>query len=196
MEKPAQLEYPVIDVIARRWSPRAFDARPIEPEKLHSLFEAARWAPSSSNEQPWSFVYATKENSAQFNALVSCLVDANQRWAKDAPVLMCSIASLTFVRHGKPNRHALHDTGMAMANLLAQATSLNIFVHQMAGFDMNKAREVLAIPETHDPVAFAAIGYAGDETKLPDDLRQREVAARERKPQSAFVFKGKFNARA
>ena len=192
MEKPAQAEYPILEIISRRWSPRAFDPRPVEPEKLRDLFEAARWAPSSSNEQPWSFIVATKDQPEPFANLLSCLVEANQRWAKNAPVLMMSVASMQFARNGKPNRHAWHDTGMAMSNLLAQAMSMDLFVHQMAGYDPARAREVLAIPATHEPVAAAAIGYAGDPNTLPDDLRERESAARQRKPQSAFVFNGRF----
>src|SRR5262245_60647726 len=107
MERPAPTDHPIHELLARRWSPRAFDARPIEPEKLSSLFEAARWAPSSFNEQPWSFLLARREEPASFARMLECLVDANQAWAKDAPVLILTVARLRFTRNGAENRHAL-----------------------------------------------------------------------------------------
>src|SRR5712692_3822648 len=142
MEKPADVQYPVHELIRRRWSPRAFAGREVEPEKLLSLFEAARWAASCFNEQPWGFVYALRTERARFDALLGCLVPENQAWAKNAPVLMFSMAKLNFAQTGKPNRHAYHDVGMAVGNLLLEATHLGLVVHQMAGFDIGKAREI------------------------------------------------------
>jgi nitroreductase len=188
MEKPAEAAHPIHDVIARRWSPRAFDERPVEQETLKSLFEAARWAPSSNNEQPWRFIVASKETSTDYDRLFACLVEGNRKWAFRAPVLILSVASLLFEDDGKPNRHALHDTGMAAENFVLQATALGLQAHQMAGFDTQKARETCLIPTGFDPVAMIALGYPGDPAVLPDYLREREIKPRERQPIGDFVF--------
>ena len=175
-------------MIARRWSPRAFDERPVEQETLKSLFEAARWAPSSNNEQPWRFIVASKETSTDYDRLFACLVEGNRKWVFRAPVLILSVASLLFEDDGKPNRHALHDTGMAAENFVLQATALGLQAHQMAGFDAQKARETCLIPTGFDPVAMIALGYPGDPAVLPDYLREREIKPRERQPIVDFVF--------
>ena len=188
MEKPAGAAHPIHDVIARRWSPRAFDERPVEQETLKSLFEAARWAPSSNNEQPWRFIVASKETFTDYDRLFACLVEGNRKWAFRAPVLILSVASLLFEDDGKPNRHALHDTGMAAENFVLQATALGLQAHQMAGFDTQKARETCLIPTGFDPVAMIALGYPGDPAVLPDYLREREIKPRERQPIGDFVF--------
>lgn len=195
MEKPADTASPIHDLLRRRWSPRAFSERPVEPGKLRSLFEAARWAPSSFNEQPWSFVIATKENEPGYQGLFDCLLESNKRWAWRAPVLALSVARLTFEDDGRPNRHAFHDTGMAVFSLVIQATALGLIVHQMAGYDVEKARKDLKIPEGHDPVAMMAIGYPGDPTQLPDRLRERELRPRERKQMSELVFENSWGNR-
>jgi nitroreductase len=166
------------DVLARRWSPRAFSAKPVEQEKLLRHFEAARWAPSSGNDQPWNFVFATVENSAEHGRLASCLNERNHRWAGLAPVLMFSVARMRFICNGNENRHAFHDLGMAVGNMLVQATAMGLYVHQMAGFDRDAARQKLGIPEGHEPVAAIALGYPGDLNDLLDDLRKRELAPR------------------
>jgi nitroreductase len=188
MEKSAEAAHPIHDVIARRWSPRAFDERPVEQETLKSLFEAARWAPSSNNEQPWRFIVASKETSTDYDRLFACLVEGNRKWAFRAPVLILSVASLLFEDDGKPNRHALHDTGMAAENFVLQATALGLQAHQMAGFDTQKARRTCLIPTGFDPVAMIALGYPGDPAVLPDYLREREIKPRERQPIVDFVF--------
>jgi len=190
MEKPAQTTYPIHDLIRRRWSPRAFSDRMVEPEKLQSLFEAARWAGSCFNEQPWRFIVCTKQDPEAHRRLVGCLADANVPWAKDAPVLMLSVAKITFSHNDKLNRHALHDVGMAIQNLVIQAMALGLWVHQMAGYDAAKARQVFTIPEGYEPVAAIAIGYEGDPENLPDPLRERELGPRSRKPLSDLVFDG------
>jgi nitroreductase len=189
MEKPADVQYPIHDLLRRRWSPRAFADRPVAPEVLRSLLEAARWAPSSSNAQPWYFIVATHDSREEFDLLLSCLVEGNAAWAKDVPVLMISVAKLTF-DNGKPNRHAYYDLGQAAADLTIEATARGLFVHQMAGIHVDKARAALEIPEGFDPVAAIALGYPGDPENLPEPHRQRELAQRSRKPVDSFVFNG------
>jgi nitroreductase len=187
MEKPADTQYPIHDVLGRRWSPRAFDDRPIEPEKLRSLFEAARWAPSSNNEQPWRFLVATKEHATEYARLFDCLVEGNQKWAHRAPALLLSVATLQF-EDGSTNRHALHDMGMATENLVLQATALGLVAHQMAGFRIDQARTDCHIPEGYEPVAIIAVGYPGDPAQLSERLRARETQPRVRKPLTEFVY--------
>jgi nitroreductase len=187
MEKPAETQHPIHDLLRRRWSLRAFADRPVESDKLRSLFEAARWAPSSNNEQPWRFLVATKENKADWDRLFNCLVEGNQKWAYRVPVLMLSVATLAF-DDGSRNRHALHDTGLAAENLVLQATALGLASHQMAGFHVDKARKECGIPDGYEPVAMIAVGYPGDPATLPDSLRERELRPRERNSISDFVF--------
>jgi nitroreductase len=189
MEKQADTQYPIHDLLRRRWSPRAFDDRPIEQEKLRSLFEAARWAPSSNNGQPWRFLVATNNHKTEYDRLFDCLVEGNQKWAHRAPVLILSVAKLDF-EDGSPNRHALHDTGMAAENLSIQATALGLVVHQMAGFDIERAREDCRIPDGYEPVAMMAVGYPGDPALLSDRLRERETQPRVRKSLSEFLYSG------
>src|SRR6202034_4427315 len=167
-------EYPVHPLIAGRRSVRAFASTPVEQETLASLMEAARWAPSSMNEQPWSFIVARKPNKSDFERLLACLVEFNVQWAQHAPVLLLSTARLTFESTGGLNRHAFHDVGQAIANLTFQAMVSGLVVHQIAGFDVEKARREFSIPQDHEPVAVAAIGYPGSSADLPEKLRQRE----------------------
>ena len=190
MEKPADTQYPIHKLLQRRWSPRAYSDRLVEPEKLCSLLEAARWAPSSFNEQPWSFIVATKENMTEYNRLLSCLVEKNMQWAKLAPVLILSVAKLHFERNSKENRHAFHDVGLAVENLVIQAMALDLFGQQMAGFDVEKAREIFSIPAGYEPVTTIAIGYMGEPQTLPEQFREEELVVRVRKPLATFVFTG------
>jgi nitroreductase len=194
MEKLADVDYPIHDLLRRRWSPRAFSERMVEPEALRSLFEASRWAPSSNNEQPWHFIVGTKAEPASYDRLFQCLKEGNKKWAFRAPVLILSIARLKFEDEDVANRHALHDTGMAAFSLTMQATALGLIVHQMAGFEIDKARTDLGIPSGFEPVAMIAVGYAGDPAELPDYLRERELAPRERKSITEFVSSGKWKA--
>jgi len=166
MEKPADTRHPIHELIRNRWSPRAFGDRPVETGALHRLFEAARWAPSSFNEQPWAFVVGTREKPEEHGAIGDCLVETN-RWANAAPVLMVSLAKLTFAHNDKPNRHAHHDLGLAVGLMLAQATDLGLVAHQLGGFDVAKARATLQIPESYDPVAVIALGYPGATRETP-----------------------------
>lgn len=190
MQKPAVTDAPVHELIKNRWSPRAFSEQPVQPEVLRSLFEAARWAPSSNNEQPWAYLVATKDDAGNFAKMLGVLVEANVSWAKNAPVLALSVAHLKANRDGKPNRVALHDVGSATAQLTLEANTRGLLVHQMAGFDAEKARQTFAIPPDWEPVAAIAIGYAGNPESLPDKLRERELAPRTRKPTGEFVMTG------
>ena len=192
IEKPAKNQYPIDELIRKRWSPRAFSAQPVEGAKLLSLLEAARWAASCFNEQPWSFIVATKESEDDFKRLLGCLVESNALWAQHAPVLMLSVAKLNFERNAKPNRHAFHDVGQAAASLTLQATALGLVVHQMAGFSVAKAREQYAIPEGYEPVAAIAVGYQSEPEGLPEELRKKEEAPRTRRLLESFVFNGRW----
>ena len=190
MQKPAATDHQVHDFIVQRWSPRAFSNKPVSPDVLRSLFEAARWAASSYNDQPWAYIVATKDDEQNYSKLLSVLVDVNAAWAKQAPVLAISVARKHFKHDGSPNRVALHDVGAANAQLTMEATSRGLLVHQMGGFDQAKARQVFGIPEGWDPVSAIAIGYPGDPETLPEKLRAPELAARTRKPLSEFVMTG------
>jgi nitroreductase len=192
MQKLAETKYPIHDLLRQRWSPRAFADRAVEPEKIRSLLEAARWAPSSYNEQPWNFIVATKEDRQEYDRLLSCLVEGNIRWAQHAPVLMLSVAKLASDRSGKPNRHAFHDVGLAVENLVIQGMALGLFVHQIAGFHVDRARDLFGIPDSHEPVTAITLGYPGDPAALPEDLRERELVPRSRKPLQDFVFAGRW----
>jgi len=190
--KHATTDYPIHELIARRWSPYAFSDQPVSADDLRSLFEAARWAPSSYNEQPWSYIVATKADGAEFQRLVSCLVEGNQAWAKAAPVLALGCTSLRFALNGKPNAAAIHDLGLASASLSLEATARGLFVHQMIGILPDKAREVYEIPEGVQPLTGLAIGYAAKAESLPEKLKERELAPRSRKRLAEFVFGGQW----
>jgi nitroreductase len=190
MEKIAPVDHEIEMLIRRRWSPRAFSDRTPDVETLQSVLEAARWAASCFNEQPWRFIVAQRQVENEFGRLLACLNESNQIWAKNAAVLMMSVARTTFSHNGQPNRHALHDVGLAVAQLTLQATALGLMVHQMAGFSSELARESYAIPFDHEPVAVLALGYLGEPDGLPAELRAREVADRSRRPQAEFVFTG------
>ena len=190
MDKPAPAAFPIHDLIRGRWSPRAFADKPVEREVLASLFEAARWAPSSNNEQPWAYIVATKDDAADFATMVSVLVEFNAGWAKEAPVLALAIAGLKFRSNGTPNRNAFYDTGAASALLTVEATARGLFVHQMAGFDPARAKQIFKIPPDWEPIAALAIGYPGDHESLHPKLRDREIAPRTRKPLNEFVMSG------
>lgn len=192
MTRLAQTDYPIFELLQKRWSPRAFADRPVERDKLLRVLEAARWAPSSFNGQPWVFIVATKDQPEQFEKLLGCLIEFNQTWAKAAPVLMLSVAQLKFELNNQPNRHAFHDVGLAAAQLTVQAMAEGLYVHQMAGILPDHARQVYGIPEDFEPVTGIALGYLGDPQSLPDKLREREVVPSTRKPLSSFVYAGQW----
>ncbi|MBU2646783.1 nitroreductase family protein [bacterium] len=188
--KRASNQFPISEGLQTRWSPRSFSDRPVEKNKLQSLLEAARWAPSCFNAQPWSFIVATKEQPEAYQRLLACLLEGNQAWAKSAPVLVITAAKRHFEHNGNPNRYAWHDVGLAVGALLTEATAQGLFVHQMAGFDTDKTRATCHIPETHEPVTAMAIGYLGDPKVLPESLYGMETALRIRNPLESFVFEG------
>ncbi len=190
--KRAKSDHPIHELLASRWSPYGFADRFVADNDLRSLFEAARWTPSSYNEQPWSYIVATKANPGEFERLLSCLVEGNQAWAKAAPVLALGCTNLNFVRNGKPNAAAIHDLGLASASLVLEATARGLFVHQMIGILPDKARELYRIPEDVQPLTGLAIGYVGDLNSLPEPLKERDLAARNRKGLSDFVFGGQW----
>ena len=188
MEKPADTQFPIHDLLSRRWSPRAFAERPVEPEKIQRMLEAARWASSCFNEQPWVFIIATADQPAEHSKLLSCLVEGNQVWAKRAPLLIITVAKQHFDHNGQHNRHAIHDVGLAVGNLVVQATAMDLFVHQMAGILPEVIREGFSLPSGYEPVTGLAIGYSGDLNTLPEEIRERERAPRSRKALQEFVF--------
>jgi len=189
MTRPAQTDAPLIPALRDRWSPRAFADLPIRRDDLRTLLEAARWAPSCKNEQPWRFVYAHK-GEAGYDALHGLLDAWNLQWAPQAPVLLLSLARKAFVGDGQSNAHAWHDVGLAMGQLLAQATSMGIYAHQMAGFDWRGANEALGIPDDYAAVSMTALGYIGDPATLPEKLAKLERKPRERRPLAELAFEG------
>jgi nitroreductase len=192
MEKPAFTEHEILDLLRRRWSPRAFSDRPIPEPVLSRMFEAARWAASSYNEQPWTYVLGVKaEDPAEFDRIASTLYPPNA-WAKAAPVLAISVAKWKFSHDGSPNRLAFHDVGAASANLTIEGLKEDVFVHQMGGFDPKKAKEIFGIPDDYEAVAAMAMGYAGNPDSLPEALKEREKAPRTRKKIEEFVYRGKW----
>jgi nitroreductase len=186
VKKPAPTEFPISPLLGDRWSPLAFSSRPVEQDKLNRLLEAARWAPSCSNEQPWIFVIA-HHGTDGFNRMADCLMEGNW-WAKNAAVLALSVARMTFSRNGQNNRHGMYDTGAAVSSLITQATAEGLMVHQMAGYDVEKARTVLQIPQHDELCAMMAIGYYGEHESLPEKYRLREESPRQRRPQNEFIF--------
>tara|TARA_R110002073_G_scaffold154532_1_gene309646 strand:- start:8049 stop:8642 length:594 start_codon:yes stop_codon:yes gene_type:complete len=192
MNKEASSDHPIHALIRQRWSPYGFDERSVSKQDIECLMEAARWAASSYNEQPWSYIVATRDDGEQFDRVLSCLVDANQAWAKAAPVLILCCTRLKFSRNDKPNAAATHDLGLAAGNICLEATARGLSVHQMIGIHPDKAREVFEIPTDVQPLTAMAIGYAADPDSLPEDLKQRDLAPRQRKPLSEFVFSGKW----
>jgi nitroreductase len=195
-EKPALTEHRINDLMRRRWSPRAFEeGRPVERQKLLTLLEAARWAPSCFNDQPRRFLMFDESDPDALARARGCLIEGNA-WARKAPVLMLSVARETFEQNGKPNRWAQHDTGLATENLLLEAVELGLAAHPMAGYDADRARSEFGIPEGFTPIAMIAIGYPhrGGLGDLDDKLRAKELAPRGRKSISEIAFAGKWNA--
>ncbi|MDP2696910.1 nitroreductase family protein [Thalassospira sp.] len=186
MNKIAVTDYPIEHLLARRWSPRSFANRPIAGELIHSLFEAARWAPSANNLQPWAFLYAVR-GTKEFDHLLATLKPTNAIWAKEAAMLVLASA-ISDRPDGSPNTHARYDLGQAVAHLTVQATAQDLYVHQMAGFDAGLARATFGVPDDYDPVVMIAVGFLGDGTALPEETRIKETAARSRKPVGDCVF--------
>ena len=188
MNRTADTDFPIHDLVAARWSPVGFDARPVPVAELCSLFEAARWSASSFNEQPWSFLLATRDDTDAFERVLSCLVEANQDWAKNVPVLALTCTCHRFQHNDKLNTAALHDLGLAVAGLTFEATARNLFVHSMKGILPDRARELFEVPDNVEVVAAIALGYLADLATLPEQLRKRDQSPRTRKRLSGFVF--------
>ena len=185
--KPAKTEHPINDLIAKRWSARAFSTSPVERSKLLSVLEAARLAPSSRNEQPWRYIVFTNDNPEKIKKAQSVLKDINN-YAKRAPILICAITKKTYSDNGNYNRLHFHDLGAANENMFLEAFNQGLIMHEMGGFDVQKAREVFNIPEDFEVGIMIAIGYQDIHQVLPESLRQKAYLPRERKPLSEIVF--------
>ncbi len=184
----AHTAHPIHELIANRWSPVCLDNdTPVEKEKVDSLLEAARWAPSSYNAQPWSYIVGFK-GDPKHTQLAACIVEGNS-WAKEAPVLMLSVANKVFPHNGKENRHYLHDVGAANAMMAIEATHLGLAMHQMAGFDIDQARTTFNLNTNQEPSIIIAIAYhSSDPTTCPQPLQDRDAAPRKRKDFSEMTF--------
>ena len=196
MQKPAITEVTINEIIANRWSPRAFDAsKTVSRQQIIALLEAARWAPSSYNDQPWRFIVCDKtSNPTAWQTAFDCLMPSNQSWVKHAPLLLLGCANTILDVNGQANRFAQYDTGAAAINTCLQASALGLAAHQMGGFNADAAREKLNIPAQFTPMSMIAIGYEGNANDLPDDLKARELAERKRKPLGELFFNGGWNA--
>jgi nitroreductase len=179
----------ILEIIQERWSPVAFSSSKVEEYKLKAMFEAAGYAPSCNNEQPWIFVYTTQDEKEIFDDYLSFLAEGNKLWAKHAYILAISMARTKFSHNDKPNRFAFYDTGMAVTNLLLQAQTLDIHVHQMGGYSIEKVMEYFSLGDDIEPIAMMAIGYLGDGSDLSPELLKRDEKRRPRKSVTEFVFK-------
>jgi nitroreductase len=186
MIKQAQTRFPVIDLIKNRWSARAFSDQPLTKDQILTLIEAASWAPSSMNEQPWRYRFGLKGDPV-FGQLWDCLLPGNQPWTKNAATLLLCTAKMNFARNGQPNNYALHDTGMANAFLMLQATEMHIFGHIMAGFDPDKLRESFQLDDDETAVCIIALGYLGAPDQLEEPFRTREITPRNRMELAAIL---------
>lgn len=188
MANHAYPDHPIHELIATRWSPYAFSRSPIPREDLLSIFEAARWAASSFNEQPWRYLIASRDRTLDFEKILGCLVEGNRAWAREAPILALGCIRKTFSRNDMPNRVAQHDLGLASASLTFEATSRGVYVHQMAGILPEKAREIFTIPEAFEAVTALALGYRANPGTGVRELHIRDERARTRRPLREFVF--------
>jgi nitroreductase len=184
----ARTNYPVHDLIRRRRSARVYSTQDISPSEINTILEAASWAPSSMNEQPWQYKYAHK-GSHGFNQILDCLMEGNRKWAKDAPILMISIAQTRFSRNQRTNIWAAHDVGMANSNLLIQAVSMDIFGRVMGGFHKDQLKELFHLNEDQDPICVIALGYREDPDKLDAEATAKEYSPRSRFKVEDFVQK-------
>ncbi len=192
MDKPAPTDHPIHELLAARWSPVAFAETPVSDHDLASCFEAARWSASCFNAQPWAFLVATSADPERRAAFQECLVPGNQEWAGRAPVLIFAVAMTRFAHNDKPNRWAAYDVGQAMATFALEATSRGLAVHQMGGFDADRAAAVCGLPEHTQVMAAVAVGHPGSADGLSEKLRGRETGPRARKAQADFVFHGRW----
>ncbi|MDN5205366.1 nitroreductase family protein [Fulvivirgaceae bacterium BMA10] len=193
IEKEAITDFDVHELIKKRWSPRAFSTKPVDLIVIKELLEAARWSASSFNEQPWRFIVGIKDQNKAYEKILDALVEFNQLWAKNAPVLILACGSRKFEHNGKDNRHYAYDVGQAVASLAIQATDANLYLHQMAGFDPGKAQEALNIPNDYDPLTVIALGYKDSPDTLNDKLKEMELKERTRRPLSEICFGDTWN---
>lgn len=189
--KEAKIKYPINNLLSSRWSPRAFEDKKVEKEKIQRFFEAARWTPSASNLQPWSFIFGEKGDET-YKKIFECLVEFNQLWAKFAPVLIITVSKKNIKDTTDINGTYAYDLGQSVAHLTFQAMHDGLYVHQMSGFDPQKAREKFEIPENYDAVSVIALGYIGKPEILPERMQKSEKAKRIRKDLDTFIFSGKF----
>jgi nitroreductase len=185
-QNPAPTALDILDVIQKRWSPRAYDSRPIDPQDIRRLFEAARWAASSFNRQPWNFIIAPITEPDVHQRMLHVLNEGNQTWAQHAPLIGLAVATLED-QYGE-NRHARHDTGMALAHMALQAVDMGMFLHMIAGFSVERAREMYHIPPTHDPLTMFTVGYPGKIDDLPEKIQKKDRKPRTRNDLSEIVF--------
>lgn len=185
-------EHPVSDIVRNRWSPRAFSRKPVDAPVLKAILEAASWAPSANNLQPWSYVYASKQHPEQFEKLKSILLPGNHLWAQHADVLILASAITAYGPENTPNKYAWYDLGAANATLLLEARQHEVFGHVMAGFDRVKAKEVFHFPEHVEPVVMIALGHLGEASQLDEPFYTREITPRSRKTLDEFAFEGDF----
>jgi len=192
LRKPAQTSRPIHDLLARRWSTRAFDAaKPVTREQLTTLLEAGRWAPSCNGDEPWRYlVWDRARDPEGFQKAFDCLSDNNRKWVKNVPLLMLSCAGSNFAATGKPNRWTQHDTGAASLSIALQADALGLAVHQMGGFDAEKARAAFGIPVEYTPMAMIAVGYQAAPDVLDEETKKKELTPRARKPLAERFFEG------
>lgn len=188
--KEAKPDHPIHDLLARRWSPYAYDGRSVSDDDLAALFEAGRWAASCFNEQPWRYILARKEHADEFEKMLSCLVEGNQKWARFAPVIGLGVISTRFRRNDKPNRCAAHDLGAASASIALEATRRGLALHQMAGIVPERAKEIYQLPDGFETFTGLAIGYPGGGPEVPEELRERDRRPRTRRPINETVFVG------
>lgn len=192
--KPAISSAPIHDILQNRWSPRSFDAdKNIDTQTLTALLEAARWAPSCFNDQPWRFLVCDKTaHLVAWEKLLSALAEKNQLWAKNAPVLILSLAMHDFGHNGKPNRWSAYDVGAASISLCLQATAMGLATHQMGGFDAEQCKQLFSLPNSCTPMSVIAVGYQAEAEQLPDELKENELKARSRKPLSECFYFGEW----
>jgi len=186
----------VLEIIQERWSPYAFSSNSVEEFKIKAMFEAAGYAPSCNNEQPWMFVFATQDDREVFDKYLGFMVESNRDWAKNAYALIISFARTKFSYNGKPNRYAFHDTGMAVSNLLLQALAFDVYVHQMGGFSVEKVKEYFKIGDDIEPIAMMAAGYIGDGENISPEVLKRDETRRPRKSVNEFTFKNSLTSQA
>ena len=191
-DRLAQTSKPIHDLLARRWSPRAFDPnRPVSRDQLKVLLEAGRWAPSCNGDEPWRYLIWDKgRDAAGWQKAYDCLSENNKKWVKNVPLLMLSCAGSNFEATGKPNRWTQHDTGAASVSMALQAVAMGLVVHQMGGWDVEKARAAFAIPADYTPMAMIAVGYQTSADILDEETKAKELRPRARKPIAERFFEG------